>query len=198
MQAPRWDWIQGRVYGKRVTVATRGCPFACEYCTIPQMYQRGMRYRPVGEVVDEIRRMPGRALIFWDDHIGANRDHAKELFAAIAPLKRWWTSQCTADVAFDDEFLSLAAQSGCKALFLGLETISQASLNLANKRHNRAAEYHEVIRRFHATGIAVQAGVGFPFRPHQRPVLPAAGAVSFPRGAWCLHPPPAGFPSPST
>ena len=115
MPAPRWDLIKGRGYGKGVTIATRGCPFACDYCTVPQMYQRRMRYRPVGEVVDEIRRMPGRALILWDDNIGANHDYAKELFAAIAPLKRWWTSQCTANVAFDDEFLSLAARSGCKA-----------------------------------------------------------------------------------
>src|SRR5436190_3490379 len=171
MPAPRWDLIKGRVYGKGVTIATRGCPFACDYCTIPQMYQRRMRYRPVQEVVDEIRRMPGRALIFWDDNIGANRSYVKELFAAIAPLKRWWTSQCMADVAFDDEFLSLAARSGCKALFLGLETISQASLNVANKRHNRADEYREVIQRFHAHGIAVQAGVAFGVGPDHRSIF---------------------------
>jgi radical SAM superfamily enzyme YgiQ (UPF0313 family) len=171
MPAPRWDLIKGRAYGKGVTIATRGCPFACDYCTIPQMSQRRMRYRPVGEVVAEITRMPGRALIFWDDNIGANRPYAKELFAAIAPLKRWWTSQCTADVAFDDEFLSLAAASGCKALFLGLETISQSSLNGANKRHNRAGEYREVIRRFHTHGIAVQAGVVFGFDHDDRSIF---------------------------
>ena len=171
MPAPRWDLIKGRVYGKGVTIATRGCPFACDYCTIPAMYQRRMRYRPVGEVADEVRRAPGRALIFWDDNLGTNRSYAKELFAAIAPFKRWWTSQCTADVAFDDEFLSLAARSGCKALFLGLETLSQASLNVANKRHNRAAEYREVIRRCHAHGIAVQAGVVFGFDHDDRTIF---------------------------
>src|SRR5258706_1870624 len=135
------------------------------------MQQLGMGYRQVGEVAGKIRRMPGGALILWDDNIGANRGYAKELFAAIAPLKRWWTSQCTADVAFDDQFLSLAARSGCKALFLGLETISQASLNFANKRHNRAAEYREVIRRFHAHGIAVQAGVVFGFDHDDRSIF---------------------------
>ncbi len=181
MPAPRWDLIEGRAYGKGVTIASRGCPFACDYCTIPQMYQRRMRYRPVGEVVDEIRKMPGRALIFWDDNIGANRSWTKELFAAITPLKRWWTSQCTADVAFDDEFMSLAARSGCKALFLGLETISQASLNVANKRHNRAAEYSEVIRRFHHHGIAVQAGVVFGFDHDDRTIF--RSTVEFYRSA---------------
>ncbi len=171
MPRPRWDLIKGRVYGKGVTIASRGCPFGCEYCTIPQMYQRRMRYRPVSEVVDEIRCMPGRALVFWDDNIGANREYAKELFTAIAPLQRWWTSQCTADLAFDDEFMELAAKSGCKALFLGLETICQASLNGANKRHNRAGEYSEVIRRFHHHRMAVQAGVVFGFDHDDRSIF---------------------------
>ena len=58
MPAPRWDLIKGRTYGKGVTIATRGCPFACDYCTIPQMYRRRMRYRPVGEVAEELKRMP--------------------------------------------------------------------------------------------------------------------------------------------
>ena len=76
MPAPRWDLIKGRVYGKGVTIATRGCPFACEYCTIPAMYQRRMRYRPIPALVEEIRRMPGKALILWDDNIGANKRYA--------------------------------------------------------------------------------------------------------------------------
>ena len=171
MPHPRWDLIKGRVYGKGVSIATRGCPFACDYCAIPQMYQRRMRYRPVNEVVDEIKQMPGRALIFWDDNIGADRSYAKELFTAIAPMKRWWTSQCTADAAFDDEFMELAARSGCKALFLGLETISQSSLNGANKRHNRATQYRDVVERFHSRAIAVQAGVVFGFDHDDRSIF---------------------------
>jgi len=174
MPAPRWDLIKGRTYGKGVTIATRGCPYACDYCSIPAMYGRRMRFRPVGEVVDEIRRMPGRALILWDDNIGANRTYAKELFTAIAPLKRWWTSQATIDVAFDDEFLELAARSGCTALFLGLESISQQSLNGANKRHNNVSAYPEAVRRMHARGIAVQAGTVFGFDHDDRSIFRAA------------------------
>lgn len=171
MPRPRWDLIKGRVYGKGVTIATRGCPYACEYCSIPAMYQRKMRYRPIPDIVEELKHMPGRALIFWDDNIGANREYAKELFKAIAPFKRWWTSQATADVAFDDEFMELAAKSGCKALFLGLETISQESLNSANKRHNRAEKYREIIQRFHYYGIAVQAGTVFGFDHDDRSIF---------------------------
>lgn len=171
MPRPRWDLIKGRVYGKGVTLATRGCPFACDYCTIPAMYQRRMRYRPIAQVVDEIRVMPGRALIFWDDNIAADKNYARELFKAIAPLKRWWTSQATADIAFDEELLDLARRSGCKALFLGLETISQGSLDGANKRHHQAEQYREVIRRMHAAKIAVQAGTVFGFDSDDRGIF---------------------------
>jgi radical SAM superfamily enzyme YgiQ (UPF0313 family) len=163
MPSPRWDLIKGRTYGKGVTIATRGCPFACEYCTIPNMYQRRMRYRPVSAVIEEVKHMPGKALIFWDDNIGANKSYAKELFSALIPLKRWWTSQATADIAFDPELMTLAAKSGCKALFLGLETISQSSLNNANKRHNNVEKYSDIIRIFHEHRIAVQAGTVFGF-----------------------------------
>lgn len=41
--APRWDLIKGRPYGKSVTIATRGCPHGCDYCTIPLLY--GLRTR---------------------------------------------------------------------------------------------------------------------------------------------------------
>jgi radical SAM superfamily enzyme YgiQ (UPF0313 family) len=163
MPPPRWDLIRGRTYGKGVTIATRGCPHHCSYCSIPLMYGRRMRFRPVHEVADEIRRMPGRALIFWDDNIGANREYALELFRALIPLKRWWTSQATLSVAFDDEFLHLAAASGCKALFAGLESISQQSLNGVQKRHNDVDDYREAVRRMHRHGIALQAGTVFGF-----------------------------------
>lgn len=171
MPAPRWDLIKGRTYGKGVTIATRGCPFACDYCTIPAMYRRRMRYRPIAQVIAEVRRMPGRALILWDDNIAANREYAAELFRALAPLKRWWTSQATADIANDEELLRLAAQSGCKALFLGLESVSQESLNGANKHHNRTETYAETVRRFHDLGIAVQVGTVFGFDHDDRSIF---------------------------
>src|SRR5262249_32732140 len=69
MPSPRWDLIKGRRYGKSVTIATRGCPHRCDYCSIPLLYGPGtMRYRPVDEVVREIATSPTRAVVFWDDN----------------------------------------------------------------------------------------------------------------------------------
>src|SRR5437867_4280603 len=86
MPAPRWDLIKGRRYGKSVTIATRGCPHRCDYCSIPLLYGPGtMSHRPIDEVVREVATSPTRAVVFWDDNIGANPRHAKELFRALTP-----------------------------------------------------------------------------------------------------------------
>lgn len=86
MPPPRWDLIRGRVYGKAVTIATRGCVHQCGYCSIPFMYGRGQRRRPVNEVAYEVSLMPGKAVVFWDDFLMAHRPYALALFRAIAPF----------------------------------------------------------------------------------------------------------------
>ena len=164
LPAPRWDLIKGRRYGKSVTIATRGCPHRCDYCSIPLLYGPGtVRYRPIDEILREVATSPTRAVVFWDDNIGANPRYAKELFRALRPLKKWWTSQCTANTARDEEFVELAASSGCKALFLGMESISQESLDATNKGHNRVDDYSRLIANLHRHGIAVHLGIMFGF-----------------------------------
>jgi radical SAM superfamily enzyme YgiQ (UPF0313 family) len=146
-------------------IATRGCPHQCDYCTIPLMYPqaRRMRFRPVEDVIAEVASIPDRGIVFWDDNLGADPHYAKALFRGLIPLNRWWTSQTTMASVKDDEVLELAARSGCKALFLGLESVSQASLSRAAKGHNRVSEYKRMLQRFHRHGIAVQAGIMFGF-----------------------------------
>src|SRR5437773_5314985 len=164
MPAPRWDLIKGRRYGKSVTIATRGCPHRCDYCSIPLLYGPAtVRYRPIDEVVREVATSPTRAVVFWDDNIGANSRYAKDLFRALEPLGKWWTSQCTANAARDEQFVELAARSGCKALFLGLESISQESLDATNKGHNRVDAYRRLIAMLHRYGVAVHLGIMFGF-----------------------------------
>jgi radical SAM superfamily enzyme YgiQ (UPF0313 family) len=147
------------------TIATRGCPHSCDYCAIPLVYPqaRSMRFRPVEEVVAEVGRVPDKGIVFWDDNIAASPRYAKALFRALGPLRKWWTSQATMASLQDDELLTLAAASGCRALFVGLESISQASLAGVGKGHNRVADYASLLQRLHAHGIALQAGIMFGF-----------------------------------
>ena len=54
-----------------------------------------------------------------------------------------------------------AAASGCKAVFIGLETISQSSLDAQGKGFNQVARYATAVHNLHRHGIAVQAGTMF-------------------------------------
>lgn len=153
-----------------VLFATRGCPNQCDFCTVAVMYRHKLRKRPVAEVAAEYTSFKGRIIIFWDDNIAGDRAYAKELFRAIAPYRKWWSSQASIHAGRDDEFLEAAAHSGCKQLFLGLESISQPSMTKVNKGFNRVEEYFQIIERIHSHGIAVQAGIVFGF-DHDTPEI---------------------------
>lgn len=161
MPAPRWDLIRGRRYGRAVTIATRGCVHQCGYCSIPFLYGRGQRRRPIDEVAREVAIMPGKVAVFWDDYLMADRDYALALCRAIAPHRKWWTTQTTIRFAFDEALMQEAAASGCKAVFVGLETISQQSLDSQGKRFNQVRHYERAVANLHRHGIAMQAGTMF-------------------------------------
>jgi radical SAM superfamily enzyme YgiQ (UPF0313 family) len=153
----RRDHTAGRLF------ATRGCAHACDFCTLAVMYQRKVRQRPVAAVAAEYASFRGKVVIFWDDNLASDRAYAKALFRAIKPYRKWWSSQASIQAAEDAEFLELAAGSGCKQLFIGFESVSQASMNEVHKDFNHVEGYARAIERIHSYGIAVQAGIVFGF-----------------------------------
>jgi radical SAM superfamily enzyme YgiQ (UPF0313 family) len=159
-----------RDYTNGVLFATRGCSNHCDFCAIAVMYRHGFHRRPVAEVAAEYASFPGKRIIFWDDNIAGDKQYAKELFRAIAPYRKWWSSQASIHAGEDDELLNEAARSGCKQLFLGLESISQPSMNSVGKGFNRVADYARIVDRIHSYGIAVQAGIVFGF-DHDTPAI---------------------------
>lgn len=166
----RKDLFHRRDHTNGVLFATRGCPGQCDFCTIAVMYRHKLRQRPVAEVAAEYASFEGKVIIFWDDDIAADLEYSKRLFRAIAPYRKWWSSQVSVHAGRDDEFLEVAARSGCKQLFLGLESISQQSVAEVNKGFNRVEEYLQIIERIHSHGIAVQAGIVFGF-DHDTPEI---------------------------
>lgn len=161
---PRYDLLGSRYIIPRVVQATRGCPFTCSFCTVPTL-NPGFRMRPVDNVLADIQYNAFRwwwqrkIVWFWDDNLTIRRPYAKELFARMIPLKRWWLTQASIDNADDPELLDLMRRSGCIGVFIGIETFSPDSLREANKRHNRIEYYRSKVKTLHAHGICVMAGL---------------------------------------
>ncbi len=153
---PRRDLLQVERYLTTNIVQTaRGCPNACAFCTVSTVSGRRYRFRPVGEVVDEVRSLPGGWVGFVDDNITGHARRAKELFEALIPLKRRWVGQADLTMARDPELLSLAARSGCQAMFVGLESLSEENLRATGKSPNLGTDMGAAITTIHKAGIEI-------------------------------------------
>lgn len=163
--APRRDvFAKSGYYVPGVVSTSRGCPYSCSFCSASSFFGRTYRTRPLEAVLEEIEALnDSRFLFFTDDNIVGSRRFAKELFRALIPYKKKWGAQASITVTRDEELLALAARSGCVALFIGFESISQDSLSAINKRSNVAAEYEDAVRKLHSHGIAVHGYFMFGF-----------------------------------
>jgi radical SAM superfamily enzyme YgiQ (UPF0313 family) len=142
-----------------VVQATRGCPFGCEFCSVAAFSRRRFQTRPVAEVLEEIQSLPGRCFLFMDDNLVADMDYARRLLEGLRPLRRRWFAQMSVHVTRAPAFLDLMRRSGCRGVFVGFESLSQASLDGASKSLNHAADYAQAVRRFQERGIAVMGAV---------------------------------------
>ncbi|MDX2153719.1 MAG: radical SAM protein [Bryobacteraceae bacterium] len=160
---PRYDLLPGTYFVPRVVQATRGCPFTCSFCSVPTM-NPGFRTRPVEDVLRDIRYNRFRhwwqrkVVWFWDDNLTAKRSYARELLAAMIPLRKWWLTQASMDVGEDDRLLELMERSGCIGIFFGIESFGVESLRDAHKPQNKVEAYKRRIAKLHERGICVMAG----------------------------------------
>lgn len=163
LPTPRYDLLENRFLVPRVLQATRGCPFTCSFCSVPDL-NPGFRVRPVDEVIRDIESshfpLPWQEKVawFWDDNLLVQRRWAKDLLRAMTGLDRQWLTQASIDIVKDRELLDLMEKSGCIGIFLGIESLDDADLKSVDKRQNRAGEYKEAIARLHDRGICVMAG----------------------------------------
>jgi radical SAM superfamily enzyme YgiQ (UPF0313 family) len=147
-------------------VATRGCPFTCAFCSVFSVFGRGYRHRPVEDVIEEVRALRDaghRNIVFLDDNIMGAPKWSKRLFRALAALDIRWAGQAHLAAARDPELMRLAKASGLFALFIGIESVSRASLAGVRKGINDIDSYKTWVKTFHDHGVFIFAGMIFGF-----------------------------------
>ena len=153
---PRLDLLKrGRYFSSSLLMASRGCPHDCHYCSVTTFWGKGFRYRPIPEVIEELKSLPGRMVFFADDNLYSNKVYAKKLFREMIPLKKKWSCQGDSLIANDAELLRLAAESGCQWIFIGIESISEKNLAQMRKSFNKVKQYKESFKKVHDAGINV-------------------------------------------
>jgi radical SAM superfamily enzyme YgiQ (UPF0313 family) len=162
---PDWKFIRGNDYMyHNIIVTSRGCPFKCEFCYNSCEYvNSAFRNRPIEKVVEEIRRMNTRQVLFIDDNLIGNIRWTSDFLDAITGMGLSWHAAVSANLVHHPELVSKMAQAGCRSLFIGFESIHPQSLSSVNKSQNRVQEYETLIGMLHNHRIMVNASMVFGF-----------------------------------
>lgn len=144
-------------------MTTRGCPYNCEFCCVHDLFGKRLRHASVKHVVRDIEESNGKLFMFLDDNIIGDPKYAKELFTAIKPLNIKWAGQASISFSRNMELMKLARESGCGALFFGLETVSKDQMKEMRKSIKDINMLEEAIKRIKDIGIHFHASMVFGF-----------------------------------
>jgi radical SAM superfamily enzyme YgiQ (UPF0313 family) len=152
------------LFGLVPIMTSRGCPYHCDFCCVTDLFGKEIRHVPVDNIVRDIKESGGKNFMFLDDNIIGHPSYAKELFAALRPLKISWVGQSSISMlVHDDELLKLAVESGCKGLFIGLESVKEAQMRSLRKSFNSLQGLEDALKKMRKIGIFVVASMIFGF-----------------------------------
>jgi radical SAM superfamily enzyme YgiQ (UPF0313 family) len=151
---------------------SRGCPFACSFCTIINVQGRKMRERSAESIAEMLRanyREHGVSFYFFTDDNFARKKLWRETFEEIIKLRKEGIKisfMIQVDLARKPkDFVRLAAEAGCTQVFIGMESVNPQNLTVEGKEQNKVEEYQKIIAEWHDAGIVVHTGyiIGLPF-----------------------------------
>jgi len=166
------EWL--RATGSKVTsiLVTLGCPFGCDFCSKP-VFGSVVRRRGLDTVFAEIEQLHDLGydgLWIADDTFTLSRPHLEEFCRRMVELqarRRGMTWSCLSRVdGIDAATAGVMKGAGCRRVYLGLESGSQATLDLMQKQVT-VAEGIRAVHLYREAGIEV-AGffiVGYPGEP---------------------------------
>jgi anaerobic magnesium-protoporphyrin IX monomethyl ester cyclase len=152
----RRAWTAAHGYFSANVVASRGCPFQCNWCAKPISGNK-FQIRPAESVVSEIRELKElygvQHIWFGDDIFALNRKWNEEFADAmqrnrcVLPFK----IQSRADLMTQPTVDALA-RAGCAEVWMGVESGSQSILDAMDK-HLLVADVRTARERLRAAGI---------------------------------------------
>lgn len=152
-----------------LTVLTsRGCYWnRCEFCDIQgireQGFYRAAKPETVLAILDGLSATTGaRCFAFWDDAVPPRTLRDLSRLLRDSGRDYHWYAQTRADDVLDDETCRAMYESGCRQVYVGIETGSRRLARLMRKGID-LERVRKAARRLTEAGIAVSAGFFFGF-----------------------------------
>jgi len=171
---PAWDlvevesyrnaWNKHHGYSSLNLVASRGCPFSCNWCAKP-IWGRHYVQRSVKQVVEELKWISQNIgpdhIWFADDIFGLSESWLIDFESALSAenTRVGFTIQSRADL-LTPKAISALKNSGCAEIWLGAESGSQKILDAMNKGI-KVEDLRNAVNDLKKTGI--KTGLFFQF-----------------------------------
>lgn len=170
---PRFDLLKQDDYLMMAIQFSRGCPFQCEFCDITNLYGRKPRTKEPAQILAELQTLYDlgwKGSIFMvDDNFIGNQRNVKPMLRELIPWMEehhypfTFVTEASVNLAEDKELLELMVQAGFYAVFLGIETPDQDSLQVTRKFQNLRNPLIEACHIINKAGLLIYAGfiIGF-------------------------------------
>ena len=119
----------------------RGCPFHCSFCSTNMFWHRRFRVKPVEHLIAEMDRFNREtgATRFSINHdiFTANRKHLTAFCETLIAKGSPYTWDCSSRIdVLDEDIVRLMRRSGCREIFLGIESGSPRMQKIIGKNLN--------------------------------------------------------------
>ena len=165
---PRFDLLQRDAYFMMAIQFSRGCPFNCEFCDIITLYGRKPRTKEPQQALAELQALYDLgwrgSLFIVDDNFIGNQRNVKRFLRELIPWMQehdypfTFMTEASVNLAEDDELLQMMREAGFYAVFLGIETPDQDSLQVTRKMQNTRNPLIEACRKINDAGLLIYAG----------------------------------------
>ncbi|EKU99135.1 Fe-S oxidoreductase [Leptolyngbya sp. PCC 7375] len=165
---PRFDLLQRDAYLMMAMQFSRGCPFNCEFCDIISLYGRKPRTKTPTQALAELQTLYDLgwrgSLFIVDDNFIGNQRNVKCFLRELIPWMQQhhypftFMTEASVNLAEDDELLQLMGEARFYAVFLGIETPDQDSLQVTRKLQNTRNPLVEACQKINEAGLLIYAG----------------------------------------
>ncbi|MGM0573910.1 MAG: B12-binding domain-containing radical SAM protein [Bacteroidota bacterium] len=146
---------------------SRGCPRACEFCSVSNIHGKKVRRCSPESVLQELRQRLHegyKRIFFVDDNFSVQPSKRIPILEALIEEKEkgdWFESMIVQDevpaiLKGGDAYVSLMRRAGIKTVMLGVESFDDAKLDAMHKGHS-STDSEKAIRLLRKHGLIIYA-----------------------------------------
>jgi len=138
---PDYSYAAEEIKQKEIAylISSRGCPVNCSFCSTSSFWGQNVRMNSperIREEVELVKQMGAKRIFFHDDTFNLGIDRTIKIAETLKKSGVEYAIQCRVTPA-NEEMIAKLADSGCRHITWGVESLSEAILGQINKKITR-------------------------------------------------------------